>query len=247
MKVLFVGPSLAGVQWDGTGIDVRPPARQGDLHLAVRRGATAIGLVDGVFGFVPSVWHKEILFALSQGVRVLGGASIGALRAAECAAYGVQPVGEIAADYIAGRRSDDADVCLAHCPGELGYAPLSEPLVDAEATIAALPVEDGVRQRLHAAARALHFEDRTIEAMVALAGAPDTVGKLYRRFRISAKSRDALVLLDRLRALPEGRAAPPSGWQFRSSQPWQRYLSLCAPSAAGPVPPSSSADVPPAR
>lgn len=243
MKILFVGPSLAGVQWDCTGIDVRPPARQGDIHLAVLRGASAIGLVDGVFGFVPSVWHKEILHALSQGVRVLGGASIGALRAAECAAYGMEPVGEIAADYLAGRRTDDADVCLAHCPQELGFAPLSEPLVDAEATIAALPVDDGTRQSLNLAARALYFDERTIEAMMAMAGAPDTVGELYRRHRIGAKSRDALAVLARLRALPEGRTAPPSNWRFRASQPWQHYLSRLAPpadelrSSADAVPP----------
>ena len=63
---------------------------------AVRDGATAIGLVDGYFGGAAAVWHKEILYALSLGVRVLGASSMGALRAAECAAYGMEPVGEIA-------------------------------------------------------------------------------------------------------------------------------------------------------
>ena len=234
MKVLFVGPSLSGVNWDAAGIDVRPPARQGDVHLAVRQGADAIGLVDGIFGFVPSVWHKEILFALSEGVRVLGAASLGALRAAECAAYGMEPVGEIAGDYLAARRSDDADVCLAHCPAELGFTPLSEPLVDAEATLAVLPVDSSMRERLLLAARGLYFGDRTVEAMVAQAGAPDTVVDLYRRHRVAAKTRDALALLARLRALPEGRTAPPSDWGFRASEPWRHYLSRLAATADQP-------------
>ena len=53
----------------------------------------AIGIVDGFFHQQPSVWHREILYALSQGVPVFGGASMGALRAAELADYGMTGVG----------------------------------------------------------------------------------------------------------------------------------------------------------
>ena len=44
---------------------------------AVIEGATVIGLIDGFFENVASVWHKEILFALSEGVQVFGAASMG--------------------------------------------------------------------------------------------------------------------------------------------------------------------------
>ncbi len=124
MKVLFAGPSLYGADYNRSGLDVRPPARQGDLHRAVLDGATAIGLIDGVFGFVPSVWHKEILFALKAGVHVLGAASLGALRAAECADFGMEPVGTIALSYLDGERIEDGDVCLAHAPEEMAFMPL---------------------------------------------------------------------------------------------------------------------------
>ena len=127
MKILFAGPSLFGQDFDRSGIDLRPPARQGDIHRAVLDGAEAIGLIDGVFGFVPSVWHKEILFALQQGVRVLGGGSLGALRAAECARFGMEAVGAIANAYASGVRYEDADVCLSHAPAEMDFMPLSEP------------------------------------------------------------------------------------------------------------------------
>ncbi|MEJ0097006.1 MAG: TfuA-like protein [Bauldia sp.] len=53
------------------------------MSKAVLAGASVIGLVDGVFENVASVWHKEILYALSEGVQVFGAASMGALRAAD--------------------------------------------------------------------------------------------------------------------------------------------------------------------
>lgn len=232
MKVLFAGPSLHGQDADLTGLDLRPPARQGDIHRAVLAGADAIGLIDGVFGFVPSVWHKEILFALSQGVRVLGGASLGALRAAECASFGMEPVGEIANAYLSGARHEDADVCLAHAPAELDFMPLSEPLVDVEASVAALlefgHVTDAEAWRWLEAAHDLYFADRTVEAMLERAGLAAALAETYRRHRVGVKARDALALVERLRALPAGRGAPPEGWSFRASDPWRNYLATLA-------------------
>lgn len=227
MKILFAGPSLWGAGADTAGIALRPPARQGDLHRAVLEGADAIGLVDGVFGFVPSVWHKEILFALAAGVRVLGAASIGALRAAECAAFGMEPVGAIALSYLDGSRREDADVCLAHCPAELDFMPLSEPLVDVEATLAAMRAGGAATpaeaDALLAAAAGLYFADRTVPAMVEAAGLPANFADRYHAGRVGAKAADALLLVERLRALPDGRTAAPD-WRFVASDPWRHYL-----------------------
>ena len=228
MKALFAGPSLFGQAPDLTGIELRPPARQGDIHRAVRDGAEAIGLIDGVFGFVPSVWHKEILFALSEGVRVLGGASLGALRAAECHSFGMEPVGEIARAYVDGVRYEDADVCLAHCPTELEFMPLSEPLVDVEASVARL-LDVGALTAEQAwswleAARDIYFADRTVEAMLDRAGLPGELAGAYRRDRVGVKGRDALELVDRLRQLPDRRGAAAASWTFRASDPWRAYL-----------------------
>ena len=103
MRVLFAGPSLSGeistLKRKFPGLDIRPPAACGDILRAVRDGAKAIGLIDGYFGDLPSVWHKEILFALHNGVAVAGGASMGALRAAECAPFGMVGLGSIYEDY----------------------------------------------------------------------------------------------------------------------------------------------------
>lgn len=232
MKVLFAGPSLFGQDPDLAGLELRPPARQGDIHRAVIDGADAIGLVDGVFGFVPSVWHKEILFALHEGVRVLGGASLGALRAAECHSFGMVPVGSIAQAYADGVRYEDADVCLAHCPAEMDFMPLSEPLVDVEASIATLlelgHVTGEQAWRWLDAARDIYFADRTVEAMLERARLPGELAEAYRRHRIGVKARDALELVEALRALPPRRGSAPAGWTFRPSNPWRAYLATLA-------------------
>lgn len=226
MRVLFAGPSLFGADCALGEIEVRPPARQGDVDRAVSDGAAAIGLVDGVFGSVPSVWHKEILFALSQGVAVLGAASLGALRAAECHSFGMRAVGTIAADYIAGRRRDDGDVCLIHATAELGFLPLSEPLVDVEATLSAMVASDtatGVEAAaLLAAARNLYFSDRDLERLCSEARLP-AFAERYRRHRVSAKTRDALELVAELRQCPDWRGPRPD-WNFVASDPWRSYL-----------------------
>lgn len=226
MKVLFAGPSLFGTNCELSGIALRPPARQGDVHRAVEDGATAIGLVDGVFGFVASVWHKEILFALSEGVAVLGAASLGALRAAECQPFGMRPIGTIAAEYLAGTRRDDGDVCLVHAPAELDFMPLSEPLVDVEATLAAM-VDAGAATEtegavLLAAARRLYFGDRDIERLCGEAGLP-ALAASYRRHRVAAKTRDAQALVAALRCCPDHRGPRPD-WDFVASDPWRYYL-----------------------
>ena len=86
MIAAFLGPSLPAAQ--ARGFRLFPPARQGDVWRALELGARAIALIDGVFESQPSVWHREILDALDAGVPVFGGASMGALRAAELHGWG---------------------------------------------------------------------------------------------------------------------------------------------------------------
>ncbi|RYG97907.1 MAG: antibiotic resistance protein, partial [Alphaproteobacteria bacterium] len=139
MKVVFVGPSLSNANdLSGHQIEIRPPAVQGDMLRAVRDGATVIGLVDGGFEYTAPVWHKEILYALSRRVAVVGAASMGALRAAECQPFGMVGVGRIFNDYASGELVDDADVALLHGPMEYGFRPITLPMVNIRATLKAL-------------------------------------------------------------------------------------------------------------
>lgn len=211
MKVLLAGPSIYGLDLDLSGIALWGPAAQGDIARAVLAGATAIGLIDGNFEAVAAVWHKEILHALGQGVQVLGGSSMGALRAAECAAFGMVPVGRIASAYLSGELDDDAAVALLHGPAEMGYPAFTEPLVDVIATLEHLArdrlVTPSEREALWAAANRLNFRDRTPEAMAALAGSDDLVAT-YVAHKVNQKAEDAKLLVATLRALPAGTPRP---------------------------------------
>lgn len=223
MQIIFAGPSIYGARLPPGPYEIRPPARQGDLLAAVDDGATAIGLIDGVFGSAGSVWHKEILFALSRGVAVYGASSMGALRAAECARYGMVPVGSIARDYCDGRLDDDAAVALLMGPEELGYMPLVEPLVDVWPTLHAMQlakrISVGEARAIRAAAEAAFFQDRTVEEIAVRALPVERREQFvadYTRHRVPQKMIDALELIELFRQ----DVSPPtglSGWTYSPS------------------------------
>src|SRR5437879_4210760 len=119
---------FAGIEW-------RPPVRQGDIYLAALSGPAIIGIIDGYFEIVPTVWHKEILWAMDQGIHVYGGASIGALRAAELADFGMIGIGQVYEQYRAGRLMDDDEVAVLHGPEEVGYVQVTEAMVNIRATV----------------------------------------------------------------------------------------------------------------
>ncbi|QJP16946.1 antibiotic resistance protein [Starkeya sp. ORNL1] len=211
MKIVFAGPSLYGHMRDGRianapSLVCRGPARQGDITRAVADGASVIGLIDGLFEHVAAPWHKEILHALSQGVAVYGAASMGALRAAECAAFGMIGVGEIYAGYASGELVDDDAVAQLHAPAELDYQPLTEALVNIEATLAASSgtgaIGAGEQDELLHVARRLHFKDRTIVRVVAESSLSVErgleVAALLKRDGSNVKARDAKALIARL-------------------------------------------------
>jgi hypothetical protein len=244
MKVLFVGPTLHGEARSdvANGIERRAPAAQGDIAKAVLDGATAIGFVDGRYEDVAAPWHKEILYALSEGVSVLGGGSLGALRAAECAAFGMIGVGEIFSRYARGELVDDSDVAQLHAPAELGFAPLTEALVNVEETFRRLRDGDLLEERaaseLGRTARGMFFKELTYETIVArsadLGAAPDDLMKLILPRRVDLKREDAIALVASLRSLPDRRSDRRPAWALSQPLNWRRELArLSSARAAG--------------
>lgn len=138
---------------------------------AVYDGASLIGLIDGVFEIGPSVWHKEILFALEHGVRVVGAASLGAFRAAELHPFGMVGIGSIYERYACGEIIRDDAVMISHAPAEFGWQAWTVSLFDVLDTIAAARtrIEKEDHARLVQVAGELHFKERTWEALVASA------------------------------------------------------------------------------
>jgi len=164
--VVFLGPSLPAAEARALGpCRVLPPARAGDLLAVLPERPLCIALVDGVFEAVPSVWQHELLAAQSAGIQVFGGASMGALRAAELARFGVVGVGRIFAGYRDGALVDDAEVALLHAGREHGFRPFTLPLVDVRHAVTASVAAGACRapegKAVLAAAAACFYQDRT--------------------------------------------------------------------------------------
>ena len=135
--IIFSGPTLSKQDIENQ-IDaiVLGPVSQGDVLKAYKEHKpTHIGIIDGYYENVPSVWHKEILYVISQGVKVYGGASMGALRAAELQAFGMRGVGKIFEMFVEQDLEDDDEVAVLHGPAELGFPALTDAMVNIRLTL----------------------------------------------------------------------------------------------------------------
>lgn len=218
--IVFAGPSLWRVPLPPMdGIELRPPAACGDVLRAARGRPRAIGLIDGVFETGPSVWHKEILAVMADGVAVFGAASLGAIRAAELHAFGMIGVGSIFDEYRVGTLERDDAVMVSHAPAALGYRPLTVALVDVIAAISGWPPDD--RAAMTGIAADIGFRDRTWslleECFTAQSGRP--MPPVDRD--ASRKGRDAEMLM---RLLAEGRFESPPHRLPPPETPWLRSL-----------------------
>ncbi len=224
--VVFAGPSLPPRHRpDDPRLVWRPPAKAGD-GIALSSGAPeAVVLVDGVFDETPSIRHKELLMLLGEGVRVLGGASMGALRAAELNPFGMIGVGRIFTAYARGRLTGDDEVAVAHAPAELDWRPLSEPLVNVRATLQ-WALRQGVIGRPAAAAvlgaaRGQFYRERTWAGVLAVAeGEPACrPGDLDRFRRWLPSGRVDQKLLDAMACVAAALASPPPPARSRPMPP----------------------------
>lgn len=204
--VVFLGPSLPQVA--ATRIlptaTFLPPARHTDvLSVLDSHHPDVIGLIDGAFEQSMSVWHKEILFAMERGVQVWGAASMGAIRAAELQPFGMHGVGTVFEYFSGGDLADDDEVAVLHGPSETGFQPVTEPMVNLRATFAGAH-ERGVlsatdADRLVAAAKRLHYAQRTLPTILQGARVAPTVAESVSTFfatdYVNVKAADAQLLL----------------------------------------------------
>lgn len=231
--VVFVGPTLPAAEVSARlpGATVMPPVAVGEiLALANRRRGTQIAqiaIIDGYFERMAAVWHKEILLALERGIAVWGAASMGALRAAELAPFGMRGVGAIYRGFASGTLVADDEVAVAHLPAEYGYRATSEALVNLRDGIARAPML-GARTRAALVGLACRrfYRERSWEALIddaRAAGLPRRqLDALAAWPKPDRKAADARLLLRRLNdrgqpsARREGGAEGPGGNDARS-------------------------------
>ena len=170
--VVFTGPTIAATDARRTlDATYRPPAAAGDLYVQARQRPLAIALIDGLFGTVASVFHKEILWAMREGVHVFGASSMGALRAAELDHFGMVGVGAVYEAYRTEALVDDDEVAVAHLGAEHAYRATSDAMVNIRAALDAAKganvLDDITRDELEQFAKSVHYPQRSMREVIA--------------------------------------------------------------------------------
>lgn len=203
------------------------PAALGSVFQAVLAGYKVICLIDGYFGNVPSVWHKEILFALKSGAAVCGAASIGALRAAELHPYGMIGFGWVYRAFRRGVLQDDDEVCVIHAVRELNFDPLSEAMVNIRRSLRSMSsrglIDRESEARIASSLKELHFSGRTLAAIrSAFENEFGSRGaakfELYESSKLDVKALDAELMLNAVLSSPP--TCSNAGWQLPATDYW---------------------------
>ena len=233
--IVFTGPTISRDEAaDVLEAEYRPPAAEGDLYRAAVRRPHVIGLIDGYFERLPAVWHKEILWAMSHGIHVVGSASMGALRAAELSAFGMEGVGRVFEDFQSGALDDDDEVAVAHAGAEQRFRPMSEAMVDIRATLARAVAECVISREtaalMEALAKRTFYPERRYASMckaALLAGVPQAQVTAFREWlpsgRFSQKREDALAMLKLIHErMASGLEPKHVRYFFENSSIWER-------------------------
>lgn len=231
---VFLGPTLAEkearAELDAVYL---PPVSAGDVYRLWRRKPRAIAIVDGYFDRVPAVWHKEIMWMMEHGVHVFGGASIGALRAAELDGFGMHGVGWVYQAFRGGTLDRDDEVAVRHATADDGYRPLSEAMVNIRRTLQAAQhqgiVSAATRSILVAAGTELFYQDRTWPELLRAAEArradPAELKALRRWLpggRIDQQAADAVTMLREIRGFLAADPAPQQvSWSMADTAMWE--------------------------
>lgn len=241
---IFLGPTLPRAEAEAI-LPARylPPAAMGDVYALARHNPKRVAIVDGLFEQTPAVWHKEILFLLSRGVRVYGSSSMGALRAAELHTFGMRGIGSIFERYRDGVCDEDDEVTIAHGPATAGYRAISEAMVNLRLGLQ-LAAERGLLSETHSrdlidAMKRRFYPERSWGAVYGEARsmgiADEAIEKLrdfVKRERPDEKRANAIALLEHLAQEPAAGEQPPAPqFTFEFTTFWDRLTALSKPVA----------------
>ncbi len=144
-------------------VDYFPPVARGDLEKIASKGYGIIGIIDGVFFNRAAVAHREILRVMDRGITVVGGCSMGALRASELDVHGMVGVGKIYGWYRDGVLESDDEVAVITNPET--HEAVSAPLVNIRETFKAAVdagmITESTSASLLEIAQKLHYPHRS--------------------------------------------------------------------------------------
>ena len=149
--------------------DYRSPVKRGDILKAISEKPDVIGIIDGVFHHSPAVAHKEIMKALNMGITVVGGSSMGALRASELDDLGMVGIGYVYRQYRSGAITSDDDVALSFDP--VNKVPISEALVNVDYKLDLAVKEEIITEEdkdyVHNVAKEIYYPKRSYQNIFA--------------------------------------------------------------------------------
>jgi SagB-type dehydrogenase family enzyme len=237
MIFVFTGPTLSAKEaLKELSATYLPPVAQGDVYRVAQTRPKAIGIIDGYFERVPAVWHKEILWAMSEGIHVFGSASMGALRAAELAPFGMEGVGRIFEAYRDGILDADDEVAVAHGSREHGYVALSEAMVNIRQTLVHAEetsvITSNTREALEQIAKNLYYPRRTYQRMLQVAMQQaisqrelDAFREWFPTEQVNQKRLDALQMLRIMRDRLDHRDSSKTVmYAFEHTGFWERVM-----------------------
>ena len=210
--VVYTGTSISHI--DAKKIldaDYRAPVKRNDITRIMRNPPDIIGIIDGVFFDSAAVAHREIIEAIKNGIIVVGGASMGALRASELDTYGMIGVGKIYGMYRSGILESDDEVAVTYDPDTMEA--MSVPLVNIRATLESAidkeMVTPGTDGAILEVAKKLFYPDRNYRNIVeecVKKGIIKTDEKeallvFFKNHEVDLKRNDALLVLETIKKL----------------------------------------------
>jgi len=200
--IVFTGLSISHEEASNIlSADYRAPIKRGDIIKAIKESPKIIGIIDGVFHHSPAVGHKEIIQAIDNGITVVGGGSMGALRASELDSLGMIGIGYVYESYANGKIESDDDVAVVFNPET--HEQLSEALVNIEHKLS-LATEKGIINNLQKdeilnIAKSIYYPKRTYSKIFAKTNIPEEKKEELIEFTskiVDIKKQDAIAVLE---------------------------------------------------
>ncbi len=244
---IFTGPTISpDIAQQHLDAVYLPPVKLGDVYrISELFEPRFIGIIDGYFNQVPAVWHKEILQAISQGIRLFGASSMGALRAAELDQLGMTGCGEIYQAYKSGvlppftdeAFEDEDEVAVIHAPAELGYLTASDAMVNIRFTLAKAKqhriIDQSTCRQLAKIAKKLFYADRSYTRILDIARQEELPENQLKSFSewivqhsVNQKQLDAICLLEQIKRCSSRPPIPSTveSFAFETTSQWQSAI-----------------------
>ena len=208
--VIFLGPSLSREKAKNIlEADYRPPAKKGDLlRLAsLTKDVTMVGLIDGFFlRDYPPTPIEVYQLATKKNMLLVGGASLGALRAVELEKFGMIGIGKIFELYKTGKIDGDDEVAVTFEEGR--HELQSEAMIDIRFNLFIAKrkgiIDESTKREITRVAKNVYFPYRNYTDILDLTKRKyprsDSYIESFRTYiannRESLKERDAMKLIN---------------------------------------------------